>query len=130
MAESPETSVAAYLERLAAGDLDGVLALFRDDAVVESPLYGQMSARAFYTGLFEDTERSEITPVETFLSTSDPRRVAVRFRYDWTLADGTPTTFDCVDVMEFGAGPDGRIARLTIIYDTHPLRSVWAGVRS
>ncbi|KAB2350698.1 nuclear transport factor 2 family protein [Actinomadura rudentiformis] len=123
----PEDRVAAYLERLAAGDLDGVLSLFADDAVIESPLYGRMTAADFYTGLFEDTERSEITPVDTFTSNTDPRRVAVRFRYDWTLADGSPTTFDCVDVIDFGR--DWQIERLTIVYDTHPLRSVWAGSR-
>ncbi|GAA2606302.1 nuclear transport factor 2 family protein [Actinomadura fulvescens] len=123
-----DNRVAEYLERLAAGDLDGVLSLFAGGAVVESPLYGRMTAADFYTGLFEDTERSEITPVDTFTSDSDPRRVAVRFQYDWTLADGSATTFDCVDVIEFDG--DGRIERLTIVYDTHPLRSVWAGVRS
>ncbi|MFI0452190.1 nuclear transport factor 2 family protein [Actinomadura sp. 6N118] len=123
----PEDRVAAYLEQLVAGDLDGVLSLFNGDAVIESPLYGQMTAADFYTGLFEDTERSEITPIDTFTSNTDPRRVAVRFRYDWTLANGSPTTFDCVDVIDFD--DDWKIARLTIVYDTHPLRSVWAGSR-
>jgi hypothetical protein len=47
--------------------------------------------------------------------------VAAYFRYDWTLKDGKVVTFTCVDVFEFQDGSE-RIASMSIVYDTHPLR--------
>lgn len=49
---TPHPLVTAYLNALGASDLDAMLALFADDAVVHSPLYGTLPAREFYPGLF------------------------------------------------------------------------------
>jgi nuclear transport factor 2 (NTF2) superfamily protein len=125
--EKARGRIDAYLERLAAGDLTGVLELFCDEAVVNSPLYGRMPARDFYTQLFGDTDQSKITPIDVLFSADTPRRAAVRFEYDWTLGNGTPTWFSCIDVVEFDE--DWRIRELTIVYDTHPLRAAWVDNR-
>ncbi|MCB1337679.1 MAG: nuclear transport factor 2 family protein [Maritimibacter sp.] len=116
-----------YLAALDAGDLDAVLALFAPGAEVVSPLYGTKPAAEFYAALFADTEASDTTLLNIFDSAGDGGAVALHFRYGWTLADGTPVSFEVVDVIELTEARDA-FARLTIIYDTAPLRADWSRV--
>lgn len=119
-----------YLVALDAGELDGMLDLFADGAVVRSPLRGEVPAGEFFADLFEETERSDITPIQTFQSAGDgaedefggdgDRFAAAFFRYDWTLKDGRSASFECVDVFELDA--EGRIERLTLVYDAEDVR--------
>lgn len=113
-----------YLAALDAGDLDAVLALFTTNAEVVSPLYGTKPAAEFYEGLFADTKASDTTLLNIFDRAGDGGSVALHFRYGWTLADGTPATFEVVDVIELTPARDA-FAKLTIIYDTAPLRADW-----
>ena len=119
----------AYLAGLDAGDLDAVLALFAAGAQVVSPLYGTKPAREFYTALFSDTERSDTTLLNIFDQSETGGAVALHFRYGWTLADGTPVRFEVVDVIELTEARDA-FAKLTIIYDTAPLRADWGRVHN
>ena len=110
-----------YLAAIEAADLAGVLRLFTEDGVVESPLYGTLPAVEFYPALFRDTASSRLTHRATMTGAgASGDVVSFWFDFDWTLADGTPTPFTVVDVAELDE--DGRIARLHIIYDTAPLR--------
>ena len=43
------------------------------------------------------------------------------FRYDWTVNDGTPITFNVMALFEFRSGTD-KVGALTPIYDTQPIR--------
>lgn len=117
----------AYLAALDAGDLDAVLALFAPGAEVVSPLYGTMPAAEFYAALFADTQASDTTLLNLFDRSGNGGAVALHFRYGWTLADGTPVSFEVVDVIELTPARDA-FARLTIIYDTAPLRGDWGKV--
>jgi hypothetical protein len=111
-----------YLDALNEGCLDKVLALFNADAMVVSPLYGTMPVAAFYTNLFADTNRSETTLLNIFRATRTDTSVALHFRYKWTLRNAKVVSFECVDVFETTA--DGnRFTKLTIIYDTAPIRT-------
>ena len=47
--------------------------------------------------------------------------VALNFRYDWTVNDGTLITFNVMDLFEFRPGTD-KVSALTLIYDTQPIR--------
>jgi len=123
---TPEHLCNAHLEALNAGDLDAVLALFSESATVASPLYGPRDAKGFYADLFADTERSETRLLNMF--TGGANSVALHFQYDWTMADGTPVSFEVVDVFELTEAGD-RFAKLTIIYDTAPLRADWNALR-
>jgi len=116
-----------YLAALDAGDLDAVLALFAPGAEVVSPLYGVRPATEFYAALFADTERSRTELLHVFPASSPIGAVALHFRYDWTLADGKLVTFEVVDVIELTPAGDA-FARLTILYDTAPLRPDFAAV--
>lgn len=111
-----------YLAALNNGDLDAVLALFAPDAQVSSPLYGMRDAQSFYTDLFADTARSETRLLNVFDRSGSGSAVALHFEYDWTLGNGTLVKFECVDVFELTADTE-RFQKITIIYDTAPLRA-------
>lgn len=118
-----------YLAALNEGDLEAVLALFAPEASVVSPLYGVKPATQFYRELFADTSRSQTRLLNVFLPQDDAASVALHFRYDWTLANGQPVSFECVDVFELDAARE-RFTRLTIIYDTAPLRAEFEASRA
>jgi ketosteroid isomerase-like protein len=122
--DDPDLLVERYLAALEAADLDAVLALFAPDATVVSPLYGTVPARAFYPVLFADTAESRLTLKATMRGTRDGRElVSFWFDFDWTLASGEPAPFSVVDVAELD--DTGRIERLTIVYDTAPIRGAF-----
>lgn len=107
-----------YLDALNTGDLEGVRALFTADAEIVSPLYGVH----FYAELFADTSRSQTTLLNIFDRSTEGHSVALHFRYVWTLASGKIVEFECVDVFELTEDRH-LFARMTIIYDTAPLRA-------
>ena len=109
-----------YFKGLETGNIAMVLDVFAENAFVHSPLYGDQPASVFYTKLFSDTRQSEITLLNIFDSTENNYTAAVHFKYHWILSDGTPTHFECIDVFKFDE--QGKIADMTIIYDTAKLR--------
>ena len=115
-----EKTIKEYLKCLEVGSYENIITLFSPDAIIHSPLYGEIKAKTFYQDLFKDTSKSKITLMNIFVSQINPQIAAGHFRYDWILKDGTPTSFECVDVFRFAK--DGKIAELTIIYDTSKIR--------
>ena len=111
-----------YLHALGTADLPGMLALFRDDAIVHSPLYGDLPPHEFYPALFADTGAADLMLLGTMRGESAAGRplVSFLFHFDWVLPGGTRAPFDVVDVAELA--DDGRIAGLRIIYDTVNVR--------
>ena len=116
--ESKET-IKKYLSGLEKSDYENLINLFAPNAIVHSPLYGEVEAKKFYEDLFKDTNKSVITLKDIFMS-EDNSKGAVNFLYDWTLSDGSPVSFDCVDIFKFNS--EGKIQELTIIYDTSQTR--------
>jgi hypothetical protein len=116
-----------YLAALDAGSVDDVLACFAPAGEVASPLYGTLPAERFYPGLFADSSASSTELRRVYVDPADDREIALAFHYAWVLGDGTPAPFDVVDLVTL---TDDRelIARLTICYDTAPLRSSWRRV--
>ena len=106
-----------YLTALENGSLEETTKLFEEDAIVVSPLYGKVFAKQFYKDLFDDTNASSITLLNTFPSNEDENTCAGHFRYDWTMRDGSLVSFECVDV--FKISEEGKFKQLTIIYDTN-----------
>ena len=113
-----------YLAALEAGDVQRILTLFTADAVVHSPLYGEMPASEFYPALFADTAESKLT-LKTVLhgDRDDSPTVAFWFDFDWTLADGSPAPFSVVDIAKLNR--EGLIYELHIIYDTAAIRPLF-----
>ena len=111
-----------YLSALEQGSLEQVLSLFETDAVVDSPLYGEVPVERFYTGLFNDTRSSDTRLINIFRPENDDQgAAALHFAYTWTLSNGKRVEFECVDVFELSA-QGKRFSRLKIIYDTAPVR--------
>lgn len=115
-----ETVVKNYIRGLEKGSYEDVIVLFAPHALVHSPLYGEIEAAGFYKELFSDTTSSKITLKSTYISTDNPRGAAAHFIYSWTMKDGSLAEFECVDVFEFDS--NGKIEKLTIIYDTKDTR--------
>ncbi|OWW18240.1 nuclear transport factor 2 family protein [Noviherbaspirillum denitrificans] len=111
-----------YLAALNKGSLADVLSLFAPNATVLSPLYGLVDAGNFYRQLFADTNRSVTTLLNIFVPSGNAPSVALHFHYTWTLKSGKVVQFECVDVFELTADRQ-QFSKLTIIYDTAPLRA-------
>ena len=119
-----ETLVDEYLEALAEGSTERVLALFAPGGQVDSPLYGTLPAVEFYPALFADTGQSRLTLRTTMEGQLGGLPVvSFWFDFDWTLANGEPAPFTVVDVAELDA--DGLITTLHIVYDTAPIRAAF-----
>ncbi|MDO8639848.1 MAG: nuclear transport factor 2 family protein [bacterium] len=112
-------TIKKYLDALQKSDFKNLINLFAPNAIIHSPLYGEVEAEKFYEDLFKDTNKSVITMKDIFMN-DDNSKGAVNFLYDWTLSDGSPVSFDCVDIFKFNS--DGKIQELTIIYDTSQTR--------
>ncbi|MDO9534901.1 MAG: nuclear transport factor 2 family protein [Bacillota bacterium] len=111
-----EQGIKKYFAALQKGSYDEIMQLFTPDAIINSPLYGTVTASVFYDGLFKDTSKSTITLLNIFNGTDNSFNSAGHFRYDWVMRDGTPVSFECVDIFYFSE--DGLIKELSIIYDT------------
>lgn len=104
-----------YLKLLEKGAIDQLLALFSDASLVDSPIYGIMSAKQFYYDLANDTTNSKLKLLGVF-EEDDSNQVALYFNYKWTLKNNEIVNFDVVDIIEFDA--QNKISKLKIIYDT------------
>lgn len=105
----------AYIACLAKGDLQGLLALFAEHAIVISPVYGKKNYKDFYTQLFADTQNSELN-IKGIFEDAETGKIALHFDYGWTLRNGSKLNFEVVDILEFDQ--DNKITVFTIIYDT------------
>ena len=115
-----------YFKGLETGNTAMILEVFTENAMVHSPLYGDQLASVFYSKLFADTRQSDITLLNVFKSTENESSAAVHLKYHWVLKDGTPTHFECVDVFKFDE--TGKVADMTIIYDTAKLRAAFDNI--
>ncbi len=111
-----EELLTQYLQALQEGNYSDIMTLFTEDAVVKSPLYGEILASDFYKTLLRDTAQSKITVLNLF---SKNNVGAAHFLYEWVLKGGTLTSFECVDIIQVF---HGKIGKLTIIYDTYEVR--------
>ena len=97
-----------YYERVDAGDVEGVLAWFADEATYYRPGYPPMRGRSalaeFYGGeRVIDSGRHSLDEVLV-----QGERVAVRGRFDGTLKDGSTVSIGFADFIRYDA--DGRAA--------------------
>ncbi|RKP45242.1 nuclear transport factor 2 family protein [Trinickia fusca] len=122
---SPESrytqQIRAYLHELERGDVAAICALFTRNAQIFSPFLGWMEPEPFFAKVSAASGQSKITLIDICVSTTGARRATGYFVYDWGLKDGSAVRFECVDVFEFDE--DGLIEKMTIVYDTHPVRS-------
>lgn len=108
-AQQIQTTMAHYVELVDAGDIDGILALYSEDATVEDPvgqppIQGLADIERFYRqGLGASKVSATLTgPVRATLNGCG----AMPFRVDMQWA-GQPCSLHVIDVMEFD--DDGKI---------------------
>ncbi len=118
---TPENLIQEYLSALENSDVNKIFQLFKEDAIVVSPLYGEIKASSFYPELFEDTLASKITLKDIYYSSSVKNRIAAHFVYDWEMRNESYVAFECMDVFELDKHSE-KIERLTIIYDSRQTR--------
>lgn len=109
-----------YLKCLEKSDLGGMLSLFSENALIQSPFLGEIPASDFFPKVFGASRRSQLTLHDILENSMSSERAAAYFRYDWTLKDGSEISFECVDIFEFDS--ESKITQLVILYDTHPIR--------
>ncbi|MFC7513857.1 hypothetical protein ACFQUU_02445 [Herbaspirillum sp. GCM10030257] len=109
-----------YLKAINAGSLPLVLSLFESpEAIVRSPVYGQMTAGTYYRILFSDTRDAIIRIRHVYEALSDAPSIALHFSYTCITSNGHTVEYDGVDVFEL-TKDQTRFTKLTIIYDpTH-----------
>jgi steroid delta-isomerase len=114
-----DQTMRAYVDAFNRKDLEGILALFNDNAQIHSPTQnGPQAPRVFFTGLLERSQGATFALKHVFWGTAR-NDGAIHFDYSKPQADGGTKTFDCVDVFEFG--PNGKIDDMRIIFDTKNL---------
>ena len=102
--EQKRIAMQAYIDRMNAGDLDGVVALYADDATIEDPVgsgkvvTGKEAIAAFYAGSMKTKAQLKLSaPIRT--SHSDSAAMAFEVTLDW----GGLMTISVIDVMTFNA---------------------------
>ncbi len=104
-----------YIKFLAHGNTQKIIDLFEDKAIVHSPVYGAKQADKFYAELSGDTTNSALNLIGIF-EEDNSNRLALYFKYKWTLKSEKTVEFEVVDIMEFNN--KNKIKELKIIYDT------------
>lgn len=104
-----------YITHLENGYIEQVIALFSQNGIVDSPLYGIKKANDFYLELNNDTANSELSLLGIF-EENDSNNLALYFTYKWTLKNNQIVEFDVVDIIEFDS--QNKISKLKIIYDS------------
>jgi ketosteroid isomerase-like protein len=117
-----------YLAALDRGDLAAIDALFTPDAEVISPLYGAMNAADYHRILLADTDRTRPRLCNIFDHANNGRGAAAHLQIAWTLADQETVEFEAVDLVEL-ADDGRRFRKLTVVYDSTPVRAAWLAFR-
>ncbi|WP_326507618.1 nuclear transport factor 2 family protein [Noviherbaspirillum album] len=111
-----------YQEAINRGNLEQALTLFADEATVNAPLTGQSSARKFHEWLLGTTKETITRLKHVFQSLDSSGALAMQLHYTWVLSNGKTLEFEGVMIFEFTADRMS-ICKLTIIYDTEPIRT-------
>jgi steroid Delta-isomerase len=121
----------ASMTAVAAGDREGWLVLFADDAVVEDPIgpsafdpegkghRGREGIAAFYDSVIAPNESVSFTIRQSFLCGEEVANVGV---IRITLAGGSAVEVD--GVYTYRRSPDGRIAALRAYWEPGAVRPV------
>lgn len=107
--EEKKSAIERYIAFVSAGDVDGVVSLYAEDATLEdpvgsSPVTGHAAIRAFY-------ERA--TKMGIQLEPTGPARLAgdeAAFPFRVTTVGGPKMTIDVIDVFRFDA--TGKVATM------------------
>lgn len=111
-----------YQQAINSGDLDRVLALFEPDATVTTPVAGTMGVADYHRQLFSFTRKATVRVRNLMEGLSGAPSAGLYLDHVLELHDGGSIEFSGVNLYEFTTDRL-RIVRLTIIYDSAPIRA-------
>lgn len=118
-----KSAVESYVARHSAGDVDGVVALFSDDAkawdpVDAEPHTGADGIRAFFAGTHEMVDRLTLTLTGPIRCAGDFAAFPMTAR---TEMGGMTLEIDIIDVMTFDA--DGKVSEMKAYWNMDDART-------
>lgn len=103
-----DAALAAFSAAFGRGDVDAIMALMTEDCVFESTSppdgerhEGAAAVRRLWEGLFTGTADASFSEEASFVSGD---RAVLRWRFEWTDADGRPGHVRGVDLLRFREG--------------------------
>jgi steroid delta-isomerase len=125
-AEQIRATIQTYAERFSAGDREGWLALWADDATMDDPVgapikKGLDEIAAFYDESTSMAESIRLVPAGLMTVVGDEAAWTVEIR---PTIGGTEYVMDVIEFMRFTDGPDGtpRIAEMRAFWDPAAMR--------
>jgi steroid delta-isomerase len=118
-----EAAARAYFERVTKGDVDGILSLFADDAVIINPMTGEQgitgkeALRAFYTNLTSSLVDYHAGPTDIVI---DGNKLVAPLHLEGKTKDGAPIVMNNLNFWTFDE--KGKFKVLRIYMDTYPYR--------
>lgn len=118
-----ETAARTYFDRVTKGDVEGILALFADDAVNINPMSGELGVRgkealrAFYTNLTSSLVDYHAGPTDIII---DGNKLVAPLHLEGKTKDGTPIIMNNLNLWTFDE--QGKFKELRIYMDTYPFR--------
>jgi len=127
MARSPaeqqmETAARTYFERVTKGDVEGILALFADDAQLINPMTGEegikgkAALRGFYQNLVSSLVDYHAGPTDIII---DGNKLVAPLHLEGKTKDGNPLVMNNLNFWTF---ENGKFKVLRIYMDTYPYR--------
>jgi ketosteroid isomerase-like protein len=117
-----ETAARTYFERVTKGDVEGILALFTDDALMVNPITGEEgirgkgALRAFYTNLVSSLVDYHSSPTDIII---DGNKLVAPLHLEGKTKDGNPIVMNNLNFWTF---ENGKFKTLRIYMDTYPYR--------
>jgi len=118
-----EAAAHAYFERVTKGDVDGILALFADDAQLINPMTGaegikgKAALRAFYQNLVNSLVDYHARATDIII---DGNKLVAPLHLEGKTKDGTPIVMNNLNFWTFNE--NGKFKVLRIYMDTYPYR--------
>lgn len=101
--------VDTYTRALESNNYPMIVDLFKDDAIIDSPLLGHKHVRDFYQELFEKIQYKAVTLNQLFARTFNPLCFAAHLHLE-TIKPAR--TIECIDI--FTVNEQGKITKLVI----------------
>jgi ketosteroid isomerase-like protein len=123
-----ETTARTYFERVNNGDVEGILALFADDAQLITPLTGEAgirgkaALRAAYQHFFSHLVNCHARPTEIII---EGDTLVASVHVEGQTTDGQPIAMNNLNLWTFA---HGKFTVLRIYMDTYPYRQALSQV--
>jgi steroid delta-isomerase len=117
-----ETAARTYFERVTKGDVEGILSLFADDALLINPMTGEQgirgkeALRAFYQNLTSSLVDYHAGPTDIII---DGNKLVAPLHLAGKTKDGNPIEMNNLNFWTF---ENGKFKVLRIYMDTYPYR--------